>query len=375
MKIIVAPDSFKGSLSAKEAAQLIAVAAKENFPEAEIIEIPIADGGEGTLEAIISGLDLQEVEICVKGPDFDNIKASYARSGDTAYIELARESGIVLSQKHSARLTTSEGFGEAIAHALSNGAKKLYLAIGGSATNDGGMGMLRALGIRFFDENGNELEGIGENLGEIRRIDTSGMMPEIRGAEYNIICDVQNPLLGRSGATMTYGAQKGATEEDLIFLEKGMKNFADCAENLLGKSFRNAKGAGAAGGVGFALLSFLNAKFCPGIETVLDIVGFDEKVKNVDLVITGEGKMDGQSAFGKAPVGVAARSGGAPVVAMVGAIGKGFEAVYEKGISSVFSVYCDAMTLSDAMKNAGPLMKAAADRMFKTVKVGMQIKK
>lgn len=375
MKIIIAPDSFKGSLSSQEAASLIAKAAINNFPEAEVIEIPIADGGEGTLDAIESSLPLQKVLISVKGPDYDEISASYAKCMNTAYIEMARESGIMLSKKHAAGLTSSEGFGEAIAHAVSNGARKLYLAIGGSATNDGGMGMLRALGVRFLDDTGSELLGVGENLAKVRKIDLSDIMPSLSNVEMHIICDVQNPLLGPNGATMTYGAQKGATEEELISLEKGMENYADCAETLLGKSFRNAKGAGAAGGVGFALLAFFNAKFCPGIETVLDIVGFDEKVRNADLVITGEGKMDGQSAYGKAPVGVARRSGGAPVIAMVGAIEKGFEAVYEKGITSVFSVYSAPMTLSDALQNAGPIMESSADRMFKTIKVGMQMNK
>ncbi len=374
MKIIIAPDSFKGSLSAKEVSSLVACKAKENFPNAEILEIPIADGGEGTLEALMNNLDLEEINIPVTGPDFDTIHASYAKSGDTAYIEMAKESGICLSKKHSARLTTSQGFGEAIAHALSNGARKLYLAIGGSATNDGGMGMLCALGVRFFDENEAELEGMGENLAKIRRIDASALMPELKNAACYIICDVQNPLLGKDGATLTYGAQKGATEAELTALENGMENFADCAEKEIGKTLRFAPGAGAAGGVGFALLAFANAEFCPGIETVLDIVGFNEKVRNANLVITGEGKMDRQSAFGKAPVGVAMRSNGVPVVAMVGAIGEGFEAVYEKGISSVFSVYSDAVSLEYAMENAADMMKKAADRMLKTIKVGMNIK-
>ncbi len=374
MKIVIAPDSFKGSLTAGEVASIVANAAKANFPDAEIIEAPVADGGEGTLDAIMQGLSLEEVSLSVTGPDFAPVRASYAKNGDTAYIEMARESGICLSKLHSARLTTSRGFGEAIAHALENGAKKLYLAIGGSATNDGGMGMLEALGVKFLDADGVQLAGKGENLAKIHAVDISGIMPSLKEAECNIICDVQNPLLGETGATRVYGPQKGATEAELDVLEKGMSNFADCAEKVLGKKCRQNAGAGAAGGVGFALIAFAGGRFCPGIDTVLDIIDFDGKVKNADLVITGEGKMDGQSAYGKAPVGVAMRAGGAPVIAMVGGIGEGFEAVYEKGITSVFSVFANAMPLSEAIENAVPMMQSAADRMFRTVKAGMKMK-
>jgi len=373
MKFVIAPDSFKGSLSAGEAASLIAQAARANFPDAEIIEAPVADGGEGTLEAIIKGLSLETVSLAVTGPDFTPVDAVYAKKGDTAYIEMAKTSGITLSLLHSARKTTSRGFGEAIAHALRGGAKTLYLAIGGSATNDGGTGMLEALGVRFQNENGEVLSGTGENLVKIRTIDISGLMPELVEANCNIICDVQNPLLGERGATRVYGRQKGATDEDLEYLEKGMENYATCVEETLGKRYDTFSGAGAAGGVGFALLAFAGGKFCPGIETVLDSIGFDEKVKGADLVIVGEGKMDGQSAFGKAPVRVAKRCAGVPVVALVGGIGAGFEAVYEKGITSVFSVFANAMPLSEAMENAAPMMLSAADRMFRTIRAGMQI--
>ena len=371
MKIVIAPDSFKGSLEAREAAALIAEAARANFPTAEIIEAPVADGGEGTLDAIMQGLDLETVTLSVTGPDFKPCEATYARKGDTAYIEMARTSGLCMSQLRTAKKTTSRGFGEAIAHALSNGAKTLYLAIGGSATNDGGMGMLQALGAHFKDENGQEPEGKGENLEKIRDIDISGLMPALKDARCFIICDVQNPLLGETGATRIYGPQKGADEADLEALERGMQNYAERAADTLGKRFDTLPGAGAAGGVGFALLAFAGGKFCPGIDTVLDIIGFNEKVNGANLIITGEGKMDGQSAYGKAPVGVAARCGGKPVIAMVGGIGQGFEAVYEKGITAVFSVFDNAMPLESAIENAAPMMKKAADRMFRTVKAGM----
>lgn len=373
MKILIAPDSFKGSLAAGEAAAKIAEAAAAVFPDAEIIEAPVADGGEGTLDAIMQGLGLETVSLTVTGPDFAPCTALYGKRGDTAYIEMARTSGLGMSRLRQAKKTTSRGFGEAILHALEGGAKTLYMAIGGSATNDGGMGMLEALGVRFLNENGKALEGKGENLMHIREIDVSGLAPALGKADCFIICDVQNPLLGETGATRVYGPQKGADAADVEALEKGMENYAECAARALGSRFESLPGAGAAGGVGFALLAFAGAKFCPGIDTVLDIIGFDEKVKNADLVITGEGKMDGQSAFGKAPVGVAARCGGVPVVAMVGGIGEGFEAVYEKGITSVFSVFDNAMPLSEAIENAGPMMTRAAERMFRTVKAGMKV--
>ncbi len=373
MKILIAPDSFKGSLSAGEAAAKIAEAAAAVFPEAEIIEAPVADGGEGTLDAIMQGLELETVTLSVTGPDFEPCSAVYGKQGDTAYIEMARTSGLCMSRLREAKKTTSRGFGEAILHALEGGAKTLYMAIGGSATNDGGMGMLEALGVRFLDANGKALEGKGENMSHICTIDTSGLTPLLQEADCYIICDVQNPLLGETGATRVYGPQKGAGEADLDMLEKGMEKYAECAARTLGERFETLPGAGAAGGVGFALLAFAGAKFCPGIDTVLGIIGFDKKVKNADLVITGEGKMDGQSAFGKAPVGVAQRCGGIPVIAMVGGIGDGFEAVYDRGITAVFSVFDNAMPLSTAIENAAPMMRRAAERMLRTVKAGMQI--
>jgi len=375
LKILIAPDSFKGSLSAGEVATKIAEAARAVFEDAEIIEAPVADGGEGTLDAIMEGVQLETVTISVTGPDFEACEASYGKKDDTAYIEMARTSGLCMSRLRAAKKTTSRGFGEAILHALEGGAKTLYLAIGGSATNDGGVGMMEALGVRFHDVNGEELCGCGESLGKIAKIDLGGLTPLLRAASCYIICDVQNPLLGETGATRVYGPQKGADEADLDFLEKGMENYAQRVAETLGERFDPLPGAGAAGGVGFALLAFLGAKFCPGIETVLDIIGFDEKVKNADLVITGEGKMDGQSAYGKAPVGVAKRCGGIPVIAMVGGIGHGFEAVYKQGISSVFSVFDNAMPLSEAIENAAPMMRKAAERMFRTVQAGMNIQK
>lgn len=373
MKIVIAPDSFKGSLMATEVCDILEKACFTHFQDAKVIKVPIADGGEGTLDAILQNLELETVSISVTGPDFDTQSAIYGKKGDTAYIEMARTSGLGMSKIKKARETTSRGFGEAILHALHGGAKTLYLAIGGSATNDGGMGMLTALGVRFLDADGKELPGKGESLGKIISVDVSGLVPEINGVKIYIICDVENPLLGETGATRVYGRQKGATDADLDALEQGMENYAAKSETALGKSFSSLPGAGAAGGVGAALLGFLSAEFCPGIDTVLDIIGFDDIVKNADLVITGEGKMDGQSAYGKAPVGVAKRCGTAPVVAMVGGIGEGYEAVYQTGISTVYSVFSNAMPLEKAIKEARPMMADAADRMLRTVKVGMQM--
>lgn len=373
MKIVIAPDSFKGSLSAMEVCNILEKACLSHFENAEVIKVPIADGGEGTLDAILQNLSLETVSITVTAPDFDKQPAIYGVKGDTAYIEMARTSGLTMSKIKKARETTSQGFGEAILHALRRGAKTLYLAIGGSATNDGGMGMLSALGVKFLDKDGNVLPGKGESLEKIYTVDTAGLCEELKDTKCYIICDVENPLLGEKGATRVYGRQKGATDADLDFLEKGMENYAEKAEKAIGRQFSSLPGAGAAGGVGAALLGFLNAKFCPGIDTVLDIIGFDKIVENADLVITGEGKMDGQSAYGKAPVGVAKRCG-APVVAMVGGIGEGYEAVYETGISTVFSVFSNAMPLEKAILDAKPMMEDAADRMLRTVKVGMQIK-
>lgn len=373
MKIVIAPDSFKGSLTATEVCEILGKVSLAHFEEAEVIKVPIADGGEGTLDAILQNLELETVPISVTGPDFDVQSAIYGKKGDTAYIEMATTSGLGMTKLKKAAKTTSRGFGEAILHAVQNGAKTLYLAIGGSATNDGGMGMLSALGVQFLDACGNVLSGKGEDLALIDRIDISEVYPGLSGVKCYIICDVENPLLGKTGATMVYGRQKGASDAELELLEKGMGNYAEKAAETLGKDFACLPGAGAAGGVGAALLGFLNAQFCPGIDTVLDIIGFDNIVQNADLVITGEGKMDGQSAYGKAPVGVAQRCKGIPVLALVGGIGEGYEAVYEKGISSVFSVFSSAMPIEKAMEEANPMMADAADRMLRTVKVGMKL--
>ncbi|MDD6309269.1 MAG: glycerate kinase [Clostridia bacterium] len=369
MKIVVAPDSFKGSLSAAEVAHSIAEKAKEHFPNAKVVSIPIADGGEGTLEALLSGKDFEKIECTVTGPDFRPSPSYYLRDGEAAYIEMALTSGLGMVQEPSARKTTSQGLGEAIAHALDAGAKMLYIAIGGSATNDGGIGMMRALGVRFLDENGEALCGIGDNLSKICAIDLSGMHPRIREIKCKIICDVKNPLVGKTGATMMYGAQKGASQEELIQLEAGMQNYAAVLEKTIPGTWSSAIGGGAAGGVGAALMAFLGGQFCSGIETVLDILDFNKTISDADLIITGEGKMDAQSAFGKAAVGVAARCGDKPCIALVGGIGEGFEAVYQAGIRAVYSVFHTAMPLTEAMKNAELMLKNAADRMFRLLKI------
>ncbi len=373
MKIVIAPDSFKGSLSAFEVAHAIAQKANEYFPQSTVLEIPVADGGEGTLDVLISGRNLNICEIEITGPDLRKQKSIYAYDDKTAYIEMARLSGITMMDTLNPMTASSRGLGEAICDALDKDFKNFYIAIGGSATNDGGMGMMTALGVRFIDEYGHELLGNGENLAKIKSIDISGLHPMIFESAFNIICDVKNPLLGCNGATFVFGSQKGADENELKILESGMQNYVSVLKRTVQKDMEAMPGSGAAGGVGYALMTFLSAKFNPGIDTILNIIDFDNVVKDADLVITGEGNMDFQSVFGKAAVGVASHSKNAKCIALVGGLGEGYEDVYEHGIDAVYSVFHRAMSLSVAIENSHNMLNDAADRMMRIIKASMTL--
>ncbi|WP_294144945.1 glycerate kinase [uncultured Clostridium sp.] len=379
MKFLFASDSFKGSLSSSQSAAILEREARLCFPDCECISLPAADGGEGTLEAVLQAAGGILVRKEVRDPLGRNVSASYAvLDGGRAFIEMAEASGLPLlkPEERNPLLTGTYGTGQLILDTLERGCRQITVAIGGSATNDGGMGALRALGVRFLDEEGNELEGTGRDLSRVKRIDRENICPLIRGARFTVMCDVKNPLTGKDGAARTFGRQKGGNEEDIEFLETGMERYGEILTELCGYNIAAAEGAGAAGGLGAALAVFLDAEMKPGIEAVLDLIDFDRKLKGVDLVITGEGRMDWQSSFGKVPSGVGehCKRLGIPAVAVVGGMGEGAENIYEHGILSIIPTVNGAMDVDEAMKRAEELYADAAKRMFRLLKVGISLK-
>lgn len=373
MKFLFASDSFKGTLSTEKTAELLTKAAKQIFPRCECIGVPVADGGEGTVDAVLSANGGSRVLVRANDPLMRPLEASYGKmDGDRAIIEMAAASGLPLLAKgeRNPAKTTSYGTGELIAAALKAGCKDITIAIGGSATNDGGMGCMSALGIRFLDEEGKELAGTGENLIFVKHIDTSKMLLQAKEARFTVICDVTNPLCGPEGATYTYGPQKGGTPEILASLEEGMHHYRDVIIKELGINPDTLPGSGAAGGLGGALAVFLGATLKSGIETVLDLVDFNKKLEDVSLVVTGEGRLDWQSCFGKVVQGVGTRckNMGIPAVALVGSIGEGAEQILQHGISEIITTAPADMPLAEALQRAEELYLEAAARMFSQYK-------
>lgn len=378
MKLLFASDSFKGTLSSEQIIRLLTDSANRIFPGCETVGVPIADGGEGTVDAVIAVTKGCLRTVKVHGPLMEEASASYGVfHGDSAIIEMAAASGLpmVPAQKRNPLHTTTYGTGELIKDALDNGYRRLSIAIGGSATNDGGMGAMRALGIKFLDQDGKELSGIGEDLGKVADIDVSGLHPAVKDASITVMCDVNNPLTGPDGATYTFGKQKGGTPEILDELEAGMKQYASVMRDKLGLDVENLAGAGAAGGLGAALCGYLNAELKSGIETVLDLIDFDGLLEGTDLVVTGEGRIDWQSAFGKVPSGVGMRCKAKqiPAVAIVGGMGNGAEKIYEFGVDSIVPTINGAMDIEEALERAEELYISAADRAFRMIRAGMQV--
>ncbi len=379
MKLLFASDSFKGSLSSKQITTLLEGAAKKVFPGCQTIGIPIADGGEGTVGAMVSAVSGFKKVVTVANPLMQDICAEYGvLYNDTAIIETAAASGITLipNESRNPLYTTSYGTGQLIKAALDEGYRKIIIALGGSATNDGGMGALSALGVRFYDSMGNTLEGRGSSLAKVYRFSTDYLHPAIKESSFTVMCDVDNPLLGKDGATYTFGPQKGGTLDILNTLERGMENYANVLQRELGIEIAAIKGGGAAGGLGAAFTAFLNANMKSGIDTMLDTVSFDTLIDDVDLVVTGEGRMDWQSAFGKATSGIASRCKeyGVPVLAIVGSIGEGADRLYDMGIDSIIPIIDSVMTIEYAMENAKTLYEGAALRAFRMIRIGKELK-
>lgn len=379
MKFLFASDSFKGTLSSERIAALLEKSAGDIFPGCETAGVPVADGGEGTIDAVISALKGTYRRLTVHGPLMEDEESYYGEfEGDSAIIEMAAASGLpmVPVEKRNPLNTTSYGTGELIKDALDRGYRKISIAIGGSATNDGGMGAMRALGVRFLDAQGNELEGRGRDLARVADLDISGIHPGVSRSRFTVMCDVTNPLTGPDGAAYTFGRQKGGTPEILDELECGMVRYAELLKEKLGVDVDKIPGAGAAGGLGAAFCVFLKADLKSGIDTVLDLVHFDQMLKGVDLVVTGEGRMDWQSAFGKVPSGIGrrCRERGIPVVAIVGGMGDKAETIFDYGVDSIMTTINGAMDIEEALSRAEELYAGAADRVFRMLKAGMNLR-
>lgn len=378
MKFLFASDSLKGTLSSDDTGRLLAKAAKEVFPACICEGIPVADGGEGTVDAVIRAVQGQQIRVKAQDPLMQTRETYYGKLDENrAIIEMALASGyaLVSAEKRNPLYTSSYGTGELIRDALDRGFRDITIAIGGSATNDGGMGCMRALGVRFLDRAGRELMGNGSDLGRLAAIDDSGLDPRIADAVFTVMCDVTNPLCGENGATYTFGRQKGATPEILERLERGMENYRDILIRTYDMNPDTIPGSGAAGGLGAALLVFLRAQLKSGIETVLDLIEFDRRLKGVSLVVTGEGCTDWQSCYGKVVQGVGdrCRKHNVPAVALVGGMGEGAEQIYEHGIRSIVTTVNGIMPPKEAFKNAEILYYQAALRLFRLLKTGMEL--
>ncbi|HGS9920940.1 TPA: glycerate kinase [Clostridioides difficile] len=358
MKILISIDSLKGSLSSIEAGNAIKKGILKVKEDAQVKILPLADGGEGTVDALVQGMNGKKETIEVTGPIAKKVDATYGllKNTSTAIIEIAQASGLTLvpTELRNPLYTTTYGVGEIIKEAINKGYRNFIVGIGGSATNDAGIGMLQALGFEFYDEN-NKLVGLGGKvLNEIRHIKIENRLKELYECKFKIACDVNNPLFGKNGAAYIYGSQKGATSEIIEELDNGLRNFSKVVKSYLSKDVANVEGAGAAGGLGFAFLAFLNSKLESGIKIILEEIKLEEELKDADFVITGEGRLDNQTAMGKAPIGVAklAKKYGVKVIGLAGATTEDAVKCNEEGIDAYFSIVNRAMTIEEAMDKA-----------------------
>lgn len=378
MKVVIASDSYKGSNTSIKVAGAIERGIKKVDPTLDVVKLPVADGGEGLVQALVPDED-KWIYVDVIGPMGKPARAEYALYGnDTAVIEMASASGLPMvpeDEKDPSRASTY-GTGQLMKDALDRGCRTILIGIGGSATNDGGTGMARALGVKFLDSDGKEVEALGVNLDSIADVDLSGLLPAVKSATIKVACDVDNPLCGEHGASAIYGPQKGATPEMVKMLDANLASLAKVMEKKTGQDMSEVPGAGAAGGLGFGLMAFTGGVLEKGIDLVLDSVGFDESLEGAELVITGEGRIDGQSVRGKVPVGIAARAknNNIPVLVIAGDIGPGISNLYEYGIDAVMSTVNKAMPLREALERSTELLEDGAERAFRMIKIGMDIK-
>lgn len=373
---VVAPDSFKESASAKEVCQAMERGIRRVYPDATVRHVPMADGGEGTVEALVDATSGRLIEREVQGPlPGQKVLAKFGILGDgkTAVLEMAEASGLGLvpREKRNPLITSTYGTGELISAALDEGIEEIIIGIGGSATNDGGAGMAQALGAELLDENGAQIGFGGGQLDKISRIDIESMDTRLKNTVIKVACDVDNFLTGPSGAAAVFGPQKGATPDMVALLDKNLEHYAKIIRRDLGKDVNKIEGAGAAGGLGAGLLAFTNATLQHGVKIVIDTIHLEDIVKEADYVITGEGGMDFQTKFGKTPYGVAkvAQKHGKPVFALAGTLGKNFEELYDHGMSAIFSVILKPCTLDEALRDGTDNIEKTVESIVRTIKV------
>ena len=376
MKVVIAPQAFKGSISALDAATAMSEGVRRVVADAETVIVPVADGGDGTLETLVEGSGGKIRSSTVTGPLGETVTAPWGALGDgrTAVIEMARTSGLALvrPEERDPLTATTYGLGEVIGEALDLGFRRFILGIGGSATNDAGAGMAQALGARLLDAHDRELPPGGASLARLDRIDTSGLDPRVAESHFDVACDVNNPLTGPEGASAVYGPQKGATPEMVEELDAALLHFAHVAGRDLGADVNDVPGSGAAGGLGGGIMAFLGGSLRPGVDIVLDTVGLDSHLDGADLVITGEGCMDFQTVYNKTPIGVArlARRRGIPVIGVSGSLGERFTDVHEEGIAAAVAITRAPMTLAEASEQAAELISAATEQAMRLIRIG-----
>jgi len=356
-KVLIAPDSFKGSMSSPEVCGIIKKQFEEQIRGVEVISLPIADGGEGAAECFLGAAGGRKINVRVKGPYFEDMDAWYARinGGRTAVVELALCAGLTLTKgRNDPSKTTTFGVGQLALHAAKSGAEEIIIAIGGSCTNDGGCGFASALGVVFKDSDGKSFVPTGGTLAGIDSIDVSGIDPALKNVKFKAMCDVDNPLFGENGAAYVFAPQKGADKAMVSLLDDGLKNLAEKIKVFTGKDIAGMPGAGAAGGIGGGIAAFFDCRLESGIQTMLDVAGFESLASGCDLILTGEGKLDSQSLRGKAVSGVAGRAQklGIPVIAIVGIVGDGYEEIYENGVSAVLCTNRMALPFEEARLRA-----------------------
>lgn len=380
MKIVIAPDSYKESLSALEVATHIEAGFREVFPNASYVKLPVADGGEGTVEAMVAATDGEIIEVDVTGPLGEPVKAFYGISGDKqqAFIEMAAASGLELvpPELRNPLNTTSWGTGELIGYALDSGVKSILIGIGGSATNDGGIGMVQALGARLQDSDGEPLGFGGREVARLASIDVTALDKRLKECRIEVACDVTNLLTGKEGASAIFGPQKGATPQMVEELDQALEHYAKIIARDLDINVLELSGGGAAGGMGAALYAFCGAQLRQGIEIVTEALKLDELVRDADLVITGEGRIDSQSIHGKVPIGVAkvAKRYNKPVIGIAGSLTPDVGVVHEHGLDAVFSVLYRICTLEEALENAGDNLRKASRNIAATLAVGCRLR-
>lgn len=381
MRIVIAPDSFKHSLSARRVAESISEGIQNVLPEAETILVPVADGGEGTVQSLVDATGGRIEKLKVHDPLMRRIDSFFGILGDgkTAVIEMAAASGIELldDDELDPMAASTRGTGELMKIALDMGCKKMIIGIGGSATNDGGLGMAKALGVKFRDAGGKDVGEGGGALADISEIDDSGLDERLKRCEVLVAADVTNPLTGESGAAQIYGPQKGADSEQVKILDNNLAHYGQLLQATYRKDLASMKGAGAAGGLGAGLMAFAGARIRLGFDIVAEVAELEKKIIGADLVITGEGKIDHQTQFGKTPHGVAsiAKKFNKPVVAFAGTLGGDYEMLYKKGFDVIMSITIKPMPLREALEKAGPLLRQAAERLARMYLVSLKIGK